>query len=81
MTGALKGEEKVEEGEMKMMMMELLLDADGAACCRLLHSYLRGAPSSCWFRDGCCYTFLQKVSRGQFDLSLTFYFSRNISLS
>ena len=36
MTGALKGEEKVEEGEMKMMMMELLLDADGAACCRLL---------------------------------------------
>ena len=35
MTGALKGEEKVEEGEMKMMMMELLLDADGAACCRL----------------------------------------------
>ena len=71
-------EEKVEEGEIETMMMELPLDADGAACCRLhLPDHLPHAG----LHDG--YTFLQKVSRAILisHLLLHFAFSRIISLS
>jgi len=60
------------------MMMELPLDADGAACCRLhLPDHLPHAG----LHDG--YTFLQKVSRAILisHLLLHFAFSRIISLS
>ena len=79
MTGELNIKRKSgKEGEMKMMMMELLLDADGAACCRLrLPDHLPHAG----LHDG--YTFLQKVSRAILisHLLLHFAFSRIISLS